>query len=180
MRHDAVLSKFLSYILRHAPQDIGLSLDSEGWANIDDLIMQSRRSGKPEFDRSALDAVVATNPKQRFAISADGQRIRASQGHSIAIDHGYVPTTPPGVLFHGTYRSALPRILAEGLHKMERHHVHLSVDEKTAMTVGSRRGAPVLLRVDAAAMHQAGMLFLRSDNGVWLTDHVAPAYLTVV
>jgi putative RNA 2'-phosphotransferase len=127
--------------------------------------------------RELIEAVVATSAKQRFAISEDGRRIRASQGHSVPVDLGYAPAEPPELLFHGTPRSSLPAIRAEGLQKRDRHHVHLSPDVATARTVGARRGAPVVLTIAAGRMHRDGHVFLRSANGVWLTDHVPPAYI---
>ncbi len=178
MSHDAALSRFLSYILRHAPEHVGLTLDAEGWVSIEELLVKCRAAGRAS-DFAALRDVVTTSPKQRFAISLDGQRIRANQGHSIAVDLGYPPVVPPAILFHGTYNDALARILVEGLQKMQRHHVHLSADIKTAIQVGGRRGTPVLLRIDAAAMHNAGLTFSQSDNGVWLTEHVPIEYLSL-
>jgi putative RNA 2'-phosphotransferase len=170
------LSKFLSFVLRHEPQAIGLVLDGNGWARIDELLEKSRAHGQP-LTRELLDTIVATSPKRRFAVSADGQRIRASQGHSVEVDLGYAPATPPALLFHGTVAAALPAIRSEGLRKMQRHHVHLSGDEATARTVGARRGQPVVLRIAAGAMHAAGYVFYRSANGVWLTEQVPPQFI---
>src|SRR4051812_14118823 len=130
--------------------------------------------------RAQLDAVVAGNDKQRFAVDPSGTRIRASQGHSVAVALGYRPETPPDVLFHGTVERFLPAILAEGLRPGGRHAVHLSPDPATARTVGGRRGRPVVLRVDAAAMAADGISFPRSANGVWLTDVVLARYVAVV
>ena len=117
------------------------------------------------------------NDKQRFAFDAAGQRIRAQQGHSVDIDLQLTPATPPAVLYHGTAPAALPAIQATGLQKMSRHHVHLTTDEATARRVGLRRGRPVLLAIDAAALHAAGGVFYQSGNGVWLIDAVPPQYI---
>jgi putative RNA 2'-phosphotransferase len=169
-------SKFLSFVLRHEPGAVGLALGDGGWVEIDRLLEGCRAHGRP-LSREVLETVVATSPKQRFAISDDGLRIRASQGHSVEVDLAYEPATPPETLFHGTVAAALPAIRAGGLSKMARHHVHLSPDEATARIVGMRRGAPVVLRVAAGRMHRDGHVFFVSANGVWLTEHVPPEYL---
>ncbi len=168
------LSRKLSYVLRHDPASVGLTLDSQGWVRVDALLAALRVA------RADLDAVVATNDKQRFRVrvAPDGTAwIRASQGHSVPIDLGLDPVEPPAELFHGTPRRNLGSIMAEGLRAGQRHHVHLSADVATAQAVGRRRGDEVVLRVDAARLAATGALFYRSDNGVWLTDHVPPAYL---
>lgn len=168
-------SKFLSLVLRHQPEVIGLSLDAEGWADIDELIHLAH--GHKPLTRALIEAVVANNNKQRFAISADGQRIRARQGHSIEVDLGFVPVAPPAQLYHGTATRFVASIQRDGLVKRNRQHVHLSADADTATTVGSRHGTPVVLIVHAAAMAAAGHAFFRSENGVWLTDAVPAALI---
>jgi putative RNA 2'-phosphotransferase len=173
------ISKRLSFVLRHRPDSIGLRLDDAGWVDVDELL-GALADGGLRLTRAELDAVVAGNDKQRFAFDASGTRIRASQGHSVPVALGYRPATPPDVLFHGTVERFLTAILAEGLRPGSRHAVHLSPDVVTARTVGGRRGRPVILRVDAAAMVADGTAFTRSANGVWLTDAVPPRYVTVV
>jgi putative RNA 2'-phosphotransferase len=173
------LSKRLSYVLRHAPGSIGLTLDDAGWADVEELLAALARHGRP-VSRPELDEVVARNDKQRFAFDGTGTRIRASQGHSVPIDLGYAPERPPAELFHGTVERFLPAILAEGLRSGTRHAVHLSPDVETATRVGGRRGRPVVLRVDAAAMAVEGATFTRSANGVWLVGAVPPRHLTVL
>lgn len=176
-RADVVrLSKRLSYVLRHAPDSVGISLDAAGWVDIADLLAALARHGRP-VSRAELVDVVARNDKQRFAIDATGSRIRASQGHSVPVDLGYPAAEPPAELFHGTVERSVPAILAEGLRAGNRHAVHLSPDVGTARRVGARRGRPVVLRVDAAAMVRDGADFTRSANGVWLVDAVPPRYL---
>ncbi|HEU5057417.1 MAG TPA: RNA 2'-phosphotransferase [Kofleriaceae bacterium] len=170
------VSKFLSLVLRHRPEVIGLELDPAGWAEIDALLERCRAHGRP-LSRELLEEIVATSPKQRFAISDDGRRVRASQGHSLEVELGYAPSQPPALLFHGTVAASLPAIRAGGLQKMGRHHVHLSPDAATARAVGMRRGPPVVLAIAAGRMHRAGHLFFRSANGVWLTEHVPPGYI---
>lgn len=169
-------SKFLSLVLRHEPERIGLALDANGWANVDELLTKCSQHGV-SLQRAELEEVVATNEKKRFALSEDGQRIRASQGHSIEVSLGYAPQAPPPRLFHGTATRFLSSIHSEGLRKGERHHVHLSGDEETARKVGQRHGKPAVLVIDAAAMHAAGHAFYLSDNGVWLTEHVPPEFI---
>lgn len=170
-------SKFLSYVLRHEPQAIGLALDSEGWAGIDALIAAAAASGTA-LDRDLIRAVVDTSDKKRFAISPDGARIRAVQGHSTAeVAIAYDPVEPPEQLFHGTATRFLESIRSQGLVAGSRHHVHLSPDAETATAVGRRHGEPVVLTVAAGAMHRQGFVFHRADNGVWLTKAVPPAFL---
>ncbi|GAB4081323.1 RNA 2'-phosphotransferase [Modestobacter muralis] len=166
------VSKRLSYVLRHHPDSVGLTLDEHGWVAVDDLL------GALRLTRAELDEVVARNDKRRFALDETGTRIRASQGHSVPVDLGHAPVVPPDELFHGTVERFLAAIWAEGLRPGARHAVHLSVDRETAEQVGARRGRPVVLRVDAAAMTRDGATFTRSANGVWLVDAVPPQYLT--
>jgi putative RNA 2'-phosphotransferase len=169
-------SKFLSLVLRHAPEKIGLALDSAGWVEVEALLAACRRHGRA-MERTELEEIVATNEKKRFAFSEDGRRIRASQGHSVEVKLGYVAETPPAKLYHGTATRFLEAIRAEGLRKGERHHVHLSADEKTAHSVGTRHGKPVVLVVEAGEMLARGHSFFRSENGVWLTEHVPAEFL---
>jgi putative RNA 2'-phosphotransferase len=177
-RSDVVrLSKRLSRVLRHAPGSVGLTLDAAGWVDVEDLLTALARHGRP-VTRAELDDVVARNDKARFAFDASGSRIRASQGHSVPVDLGYEVAEPPAELFHGTVERFLPDIRAEGLRPGTRHAVHLSPDVGTARRVGARRGRPVVLRVDAAAMVRDGARFTRSANGVWLVDAVPPRYLS--
>jgi putative RNA 2'-phosphotransferase len=170
------ISKTLSYHLRHRPDALGLTLGPGGWVEVDTLLAALARHGKP-VTRAELDEVVARNPKQRFAFDETGTRIRASQGHSVAVDLELAPVEPPAVLYHGTGERAVESILRVGLRKQQRHHVHLSADVATAQAVGARHGRPVVLQVDAAAMRAAGHIFYRSANGVWLVDAVPPVFL---
>ena len=176
-RDDAVrVSKRLSYVLRHRPDSIGVSLDEAGWVDVGTLLAALAAHGLP-LTRGDLDRVVAGNDKRRFAYDDGGTRIRASQGHSVPVALGYAAEPPPPVLFHGTPVRDLAAILAEGLRPGRRHAVHLSPDEATARTVGERRGRAAVLRVDAAGMARDGAVFTRSANGVWLVDAVPPRYL---
>jgi putative RNA 2'-phosphotransferase len=170
------VSRFLSRHLRHDPERLGLELDPGGWVTVDALLEGCAARGLP-LSRADLDEVVARNDKRRFAFDEAGARIRASQGHSVPVDLGLAPAEPPARLFHGTSRHRVERILRDGLRPMGRHHVHLSPDAATARRVGARHGPPVVLEVDAGELAASGHVFLRSDNGVWLTDHVPPGAL---
>ena len=169
-------SKYLSLILRHDPGKIGIELDENGWVAIDDLLTGLNRKRRG-MSRARLEYLVETSDKKRYAISEDGLRISANQGHSVTINLNLAPLEPPETLFHGTVARFLDAINEQGLIKGSRHHVHLSADLETATKVGGRRGRPVILTVQAKAMHDAGHVFYRSDNGVWLTDQVPPEYL---
>ena len=169
-------SKFLSLVLRHEPERVGIRLDEAGWVAVDELLEGCRRAGQA-MTREELAEIVRTNEKQRFALSDDGARIRANQGHSVGVELGYEPAEPPEVLYHGTAEKHLAGIRAGGLHKGERQHVHLSERLDTASAVGRRHGRLVLLEVRTGAMRRDGLLFYKTPNGVWLTDHVPPQYL---
>jgi putative RNA 2'-phosphotransferase len=170
------VSKFLSKYLRHAPADLGLTLQPGGWVEVPELLAACNRHGFP-ITAYELAAVVAGSDKQRFSFDDTGTRVRANQGHSVEVDLQLEPADPPPVLYHGTAEANRDVILRDGLSKMRRHHVHLSRDTPTALKVGSRHGKPVLLAIDAAAMVRDGFQFFVSANGVWLVDHVPPQYL---
>jgi putative RNA 2'-phosphotransferase len=169
-------SKLLSLVLRHNPARLGLTLDPQGWVEVATLLRAAKQHGIA-LNVQLLERVVAENDKQRFAFSADRTHIRASQGHSVAIDLALTPQTPPNVLYHGTASHFLESIRQSGLEKRSRQHVHLSANEETARRVGARHGKPVILQVAASQMADAGMHFYRSENGVWLTEHVPVAFL---
>lgn len=171
------ISKFLSRVLRHHPETIGLPLDSQGWADVEQLQVQARRHGLA-LTTELLREVVEQNDKQRFTLNEEGTRIRASQGHSIPIDLGLEPTPPPELLYHGTAVRFIASIQTHGLLPGRRNHVHLSVDQTTAARVGGRHGSPVVLEVRAGLMHAAGYPFYLSANGIWLTKHVPVEFLS--
>jgi putative RNA 2'-phosphotransferase len=170
------ISKFLSLVLRHQPEKIGLNLSQSGWASVERLIEASRRHGI-EFTLDELQNIVASNDKRRFSLSEDGLWIRANQGHSIEVELGYAPAVPSEILYHGTAERFLASIKQQGLIKGKRHHVHLSADVDTATKVGRRHGKPVVLRIEAGRMRQDGFIFYLSSNGVWLTERVPARYL---
>jgi putative RNA 2'-phosphotransferase len=173
------LSRFLSFVLRHRPDSIGLTLDSKGWASIDELIAKGNAAGT-QFNHDELRNVVDSSEKKRFSISADSQRIRAAQGHSIGVELGLTHQEPPAVLYHGTATRFYESILSDGLKPGARQHVHLSGDVATALHVGQRHGKPVVFQIEALRMHTNGLKFYLSDNGVWLTHYVPPEFLTLL
>lgn len=176
MAHRSIhLSKFLSLVLRHRPEAAGVQLDENGWVAIDVLLAGCAAHGVA-LTREELLELVRSSDKQRFAVVGD--RIRASQGHSVPIDLALAAASPPATLFHGTVARFLDSIRRDGLRPRARTHVHLSLDRETARRVGARRGAPVILEVDAAGMDAEGFTFHRSENGVWLTEWVPPRFLT--
>jgi putative RNA 2'-phosphotransferase len=173
------VSKRLSFVLRHAPDSVGLRLDAAGWVDVGQLLDALGRHGL-RLTRAQLVDVVAANDKQRFAFDDTGGRIRASQGHSVPVELGYAATQPPPVLFHGTPVRNVPAILAEGLRPGSRHAVHLSPDVATAHAVGARRGRCAVLQVDAAALAASGVPFHCAANGVWLVASVPPHALRLL
>lgn len=170
------ISKFLSLVLRHQPETIGIKLDQNGWTDVNELIEKANNNGVT-FDREILNHIVATNSKKRFAFNENLDKIRASQGHSIEIELGYTSQKPPEILFHGTGEKSVQSILEAGLEKRSRQHVHLSSDIETAIKVGQRHGEPFIFKVLAGKMHDDNFQFFVSDNGVWLTDYVPVKYL---
>lgn len=175
-RHKRI-SKFLSLVLRHRPELIGIELDAQGWVSVQELLTQAHRQGT-RFSEVELRQVVRESDKQRFALSEDGVMIRANQGHSVPVDLALERSVPPEMLYHGTVAIFLADIREKGLLKGKRHHVHLSPDEATATKVGSRRGKPVILQIASQRMHTDGVEFYLSANGVWLTEHVPSGYIS--
>jgi putative RNA 2'-phosphotransferase len=171
------ISKYLSKHLRHQPERLGLELLPGGWVDVNKLLSAASAHGF-EISLAELQQVVATNDKQRFAFNDSGDLIRANQGHSIEIDLQLQIQNPPATLYHGTHVKAIAAILASGLQKMSRHHVHLTTDLHMAFKVGGRRGESVILAIDTLAMIAAGYSFYRTENDVWLVDAVPPQYLT--
>ena len=175
-QHKRSISKFLSLILRHSPQAIGLQLDENGWADIEELLVKSADHGNP-FSRVELEEIVATNDKKRFAFNDVHTHIRASQGHSVNIDLDLQQSEPPEYLYHGTVSKFLQSIKEKVLLKMSRQHVHLSSDRETATKVGSRRGVPIILEIRSGQMYKEGISFYLSENNVWLTEAVPSQYI---
>lgn len=169
-------SKFLSLILRHQPEIIGLVLDENGWADVNELIRKMNEHGEP-VTIDLLEIVVSSNDKKRFAFNEDHSRIRASQGHSVEVDLSLEPQVPPDILFHGSIDDFMDAIKEQGLQKMSRQHVHLSNDRDTAKKVAGRRGKPVILIIKALEMHKKGFSFYLSENAVWLTSQVPPDFI---
>jgi putative RNA 2'-phosphotransferase len=170
-------SKFLTLVLRHRPEVAGLTLDKQGWVSVDTLLQGLKEAGRP-LNKGDLFNIVRDSDKKRFTLNEDKTRIRAAQGHTLPVDLGLTPKTPPDHLFHGTARQSLDSIFANGINPGKRQSVHLSSDVETAISVGSRHGKVAVLYVDTKRMHEDGHVFTQSDNGVWLTDTVPSVYLS--
>jgi putative RNA 2'-phosphotransferase len=173
---DKTISKFLSLVLRHQPETIGLTLDPAGWTDLSELVTKARAHGTA-IAEDDIRRIAAESDKERFTFSPDGLRIRAAQGHSVTVELGLTPVAPPEILFHGTATRFADSIRAEGLKPQSRQQVHLSQDEETALKVGRRHGKPIIFRVAAGRMQAEGFKFFQADNGVWLTDAVPPDFL---
>lgn len=173
------ISKFLSLVLRHKPEEIGLILDDEGWASVNELIEKINNTGLA-LAFEDLKEVVETNDKKRFVFSNDFSMMRANQGHSIDVDLKLEPVTPPTILYHGTAEKNIASILKKGILKQDRNYVHLSTDIDTATKVGMRYGKPVIIEVAALEMSKNGYLFYLSENNVWLTDFIDNEFILSV
>lgn len=171
------LSVFISLILRHKPETIGIQLDKHGWANVEELINGINDTGK-KIDMEILEEIVRTDNKQRYSFNEDKTLIRANQGHSIPVDVELKEQKPPQFLYHGTASRFLDSIMQDGLKPMSRLYVHLSKDIETAMKVGKRHGKPIILTVNSEEMYNDGIEFFLSENGVWLTKNVDKKYIT--
>ena len=177
---ERAFGKLLAAVLRHQPELAGVALDARGWADVAALLSGLEARGTP-LTRDELAQVVERCPKRRFALSEDGARVRAHQGHTVPVVLDLFPRTPPDVLLHGTGRGALEAIMQEGLRPMGRSHAHLSEDRDAAWQVAQRApGKAVLLAVDAKGLAGEGQVFLRTENGVWLTAGVPPRSLRVL
>ncbi len=172
------ISKILSLVLRHQPEYLDIKLDKSGWADVTEIIAAMNSKGIV-VNNSIIEEIVRLSDKQRFVLNSDHSMIRANQGHSVEVDLELKPVVPPDELFHGTTDKFIDSIFASGLQKQDRQHVHLSENVQTALSVGSRRGKPVLIKIDAAAMYRAGFSFYISANGVWLTDEVPAGFLSI-
>ena len=174
------ISKYLSLLLRHSPETAGIEIDYHGgWTDTAVLLEKINQSGKYHLDMQTLEEIVKTDSKQRYSFNSDKSKIRANQGHSIPVDLGLKEQVPPEILWHGTAERFLNSIFEKGLLPMSRQYVHLSKDEETAVIVGKRHGKPSILEVKSGEMHRQGYSFYLSENGVWLTEHVPPEFLTI-
>lgn len=177
-KNDDKLGRFLSLVLRHQPSAAGITLDQNGWADVEALVAGTKRTGR-HINKDILERIVRENNKNRYSFNEDHTKIRANQGHSLAVDVELESQTPPDLLYHGTAVDYLDSIMKQGITKQNRQHVHLSDEKETAVRVGKRHGKPVVLAVDAAAMVKDGLIFWCSENGVWLCDCVPKKYLTL-
>jgi putative RNA 2'-phosphotransferase len=167
-------SKFLSLILRHDPSKIGITLDQNGWANVQDLIF------KMPINLETLKKIVSIDSKQRYSFSEDGSKIRANQGHSIDVDIQLKPIQPPAILYHGTAKKFVPDIMKYGLKPMSRQYVHLSDNYDTALQVGARHGDPTVLSIDTGIAHTNNIEFYISENNIWLSKFIDPKYINEI
>lgn len=177
--NDIKIGKYICLILRHKPEIIGIELDKNGWANIDELINGVKKK-YPDLNRERLEYIVKTDNKQRYSLSDDKSKIRARQGHSIDVDVELKELTPPELLYHGTAERFLESIMKEGLVPKSRLYVHLSKDVETAEKVGKRHGKPAVLKIETGKMAEDGFKFYLSENGVWLTKAVPPKYFSLI
>ena len=171
------LGKYLSYLLRHAPEKEGLLMGKDGYVVVNTLCQ------KLDISKDDLDWIVDNNNKKRYAYNEDETLIRANQGHSIEVDVELKRVNPPHKLYHGTTFDILESLKKNGLMKMNRQHVHLSADQDTARTVGKRHSKgkpPMILVIDAKLMHFNGYKIYLSDNGVYLIDHVPIDYIKII
>lgn len=172
------LSVFISLILRHKPDVVGIQLDEHGWANVDELINGINNTGR-NINMDILEEIVRTDNKQRYSFNDDKTLIRANQGHSISVDVELEEKQPPKYLYHGTADRFINSIMTDGLKPMSRLYVHLSKDEKTAMKVGKRHGKPIVLKIESEEMYNDGIKFYLSENSVWLTKYVDKKYIEI-
>ena len=170
-------SRFISMILRHKPEEIGITLDKHGWANVQALIDGINATGRHHLDMDILKEIVRTDEKQRYSFNEDQTLIRANQGHSIPVDVELQEAVPPAVLYHGTGEKYVRSIDAQGLLPQSRLYVHLSEDLETAKKVGQRHGRLTVYTVDCTRMLADGYKFYLSVNHVWLTKAVPAEYL---
>ena len=169
------LGRYLCMILRHKPEVIGIKLDEHGWAKVDELITGIAKT--KESNMEILEEILENDNKNRYSFNEDKTKIRANQGHSILVDLELKAIEPPEILWHGTAEKYVKSIEKTGLRACNRMYVHLSIDEPTAETVGSRHVKPVLYKVKSGLMYRNGFRFYRSVNGVWLTIMVPVEYL---
>jgi len=170
------ISRFLSWALRHNPEDAGITLDNAGWANVTDVLHALQLRWR-HLNLADLQQVVAEDEKGRFSFSEDGRRIRATYAHSLTIDQRLPPAIPPDELYHGTATQSLNQIKQSGLLRQRRQFVHLTADISTALSIGGRHGTPVAIPIDAAAMSANGHVFYHGAGSIWMTNAVPPAYL---
>ncbi len=175
-KEEVKISKFVSLVLRHKPENIGLTLSKDGWANVYELIEKIKATGR-NINEDILERVVLYNDKKRFSFNENHILIRANQGHSINVDLEFEEKEPPEILFHGTSINNIDSIKQEGIKKMGRLYVHLSLTEETAKKVGERHGKPAIIKINSKQMYEDGIKFYLSENKVWLCDYVDPKYI---
>ena len=172
------IGRLITYSLRHRPEELDITLDEQGWVEID-VLLEALHNKDKEITREELEYLIATSDKQRFAVDESGEKIRANQGHTVDVNLGYESQVPPEYLYHGTNEESVKDIMETGVQRMKRHAVHLSEDLGTAIKVGERRGRVLILRIQSGKMHEDGYVFQLSDNNVWLTDNIPIQYIEI-
>ena len=171
--NEVKLSRYLSYLLRHNPDDANLNMDKNGWVLVDELIKNTSN----KFTKDNLEHIVLNDKKTRYSFNDDKTKIRANQGHSINVDVELEEAIPPDILYHGTADRFIISIMKEGIKSQTRKHVHLSKDKETALEVGLRHGNAVILQINTKEMIKDGIKFYLSKNGVWLTNYIESKYI---
>jgi putative RNA 2'-phosphotransferase len=172
-------SRLLSLVLRHKPEYLNLHLDYNGYAFIDDVIRGFKEKGY-HLSREELERIVKENDKQRFSFDKTYTKIRANQGHSIDVNLSLDAITPPDVLYHGSYLDVEEKIKVEGIKRMTRNYVQLSINIDEALIVGSRHGEPIVYWIDAKRMMEDGYHFYLSKNGIYMTRYIPVGYFHLI
>jgi putative RNA 2'-phosphotransferase len=170
------ISKLMSLILRHKPEQFGVILDAEGYAPIDDVVRAVRES-MPDASIDDLRGVVACIEPDKARFSIEGSDIRANYGHSLRDRIEQPRVVPPEVLLHGTSESVVQGIRRDGIQPMRRQYVHLTTNRDLAGRVGGRRGRATVLEVEALRAFKAGLIFYRANESFWLADFIPPAFI---
>jgi len=172
------LSKSIAYALRHKPEEFGLAMSTSGWVSVSELAKAMSTKFQETITIEQITQVVTSDSKGRYVLEKG--EIRATQGHSFPVELGLAPSTPPGVLYHGTVSRFLRSIFEQGLISGSREYVHLSAMKATATQVAARRGTPVLLEVNTTAAIQSGVEFFLAENGVWLARAVPASAISIL
>lgn len=172
------ISRTISYILRHHPEEYNLELDEHGYVNIDLLLkaISNKNNHMRPLTRDDLNHIIETADQERWEIKDN--KIRAYCGHSLKQEIKHEEEEPPKYLYHGTGHSSINTILKEGLLPMQRQYVHLSEDKDLATIVGKRKDKhPVILIIDSKKAYQEGIKFYHEKNNIWLTKKIPNEYI---
>jgi putative RNA 2'-phosphotransferase len=176
-----VLSRTLLHALRHAPDQYYLEIDADGWTSIDHLVL-ALRYARPEWsplEVQDLRRIEGQAADRRFEIR--GGRIRALYGHSVANVNPSENGKPPATLYHGTTADTLILIRANGIRPMGRRFVHWTANLRYALEVAAAKGGQsALLGITTNGATARGVIFRQANDHVWLTDAIAPQFLTIL